>query len=43
MCNLYAIMEARAEIARLAKAMTDRNNNNPPMPGVYLPQGNSAD
>jgi putative SOS response-associated peptidase YedK len=35
MCNLYAIMEARAEIARLAKAMTDRNNNNPPMPGVY--------
>ena len=28
-------MEARAEIARLAKAMTDRNNNNPPLPGVY--------
>ena len=35
MCNLYAIMEARAEIARLAKAMTDRANNNPPMPEVY--------
>jgi putative SOS response-associated peptidase YedK len=35
MCNLYAIMEARAEIARLARAMTDRNNNNPPMTGVY--------
>ena len=35
MCNLYAIMEARAEIARLARAMTDRNNNQPPMPSVY--------
>jgi len=35
MCNLYAIMEARAEVARLARAMTDRNNNQPPMPGVY--------
>jgi putative SOS response-associated peptidase YedK len=35
MCNLYAIMEARAEAARLARAMTDRNNNQPPMPGVY--------
>jgi hypothetical protein len=28
-------MEARAEIARLARAMTDRNNNQPPMPSVY--------
>ena len=35
MCNLYAIMEARAEVARMARAMTDRNNNQPPMPGVY--------
>jgi len=35
MCNLYAIMEARAEAARLAKAMRDRNNNNPPMASVY--------
>jgi len=34
MCNLYAIMEARAEVARLAKAMWDRSNK-PPMPGVY--------
>ena len=33
-CNLYAIMEARAEIARLAWAMTDRKNNQPPMPSV---------
>ncbi len=35
MCNLYAIMRARAEAARLARAMVDRNNNQPPMPGVY--------
>jgi putative SOS response-associated peptidase YedK len=35
MCNLYAIMRARAEAAKLARAMTDRNNNQPPMPGVY--------
>lgn len=35
MCNLYAIMKARAEAARLARAMTDRNNNQPPMSGVF--------
>ena len=35
MCNLYAMMEARAEAARIARAMTDRNNNNPPMASVY--------
>ena len=40
MCNLYKIMEARAEAARLAKAMTDRNNNQPPRSGVY--PGNMA-
>jgi putative SOS response-associated peptidase YedK len=34
MCNLYAIMKARAEVAALLRAM-DRNNNQPPMPGVY--------
>ena len=34
MCSLYAMMEARAEAARIAHAMTDRNNN-PPMPSVY--------
>jgi hypothetical protein len=33
--NLYAIMEARAEVARLARAMADRNNNQPPMPGAH--------
>ena len=35
MCNRYAMMEARAEAARIARAMTDRNNNNPPMASIY--------
>ncbi|HWU80378.1 MAG TPA: SOS response-associated peptidase family protein [Caulobacter sp.] len=35
MCNLYALMKARAEVAALARAMSDLNNNQPPMPGVY--------
>jgi putative SOS response-associated peptidase YedK len=35
MCNLYAMMKARAEVARIARAMTDRNNNQPPQPGIY--------
>ena len=35
MCNLYAMMKARAEAAALARAMTDRNNNQPPLSGVY--------
>jgi len=35
MCNLYAMMRARAEVAAIARAMTDRNNNQPPMSGVY--------
>ncbi len=35
MCNLYAIMMARAEVAAAARAMRDRNNNQPPNPGVY--------
>lgn len=35
MCNLYAIMKGRAEIARAVRAMRDRNNNQPPQPGVY--------
>ena len=29
MCNLCAIMEARAEVARMARAMTDRNAGTP--------------
>ena len=35
MCNLYSIMTGRAEAAALARAMIDRNNNQPPMSGVY--------
>ncbi len=35
MCNLYAMMRGRAEAAALVRVMTDRNNNQPPMPGVY--------
>ena len=35
MCNLYSMMRGRAEAAALARAMSDRNHNNPPMPGVY--------
>jgi putative SOS response-associated peptidase YedK len=35
MCNLYAMMRGRAEAVALARAMSDRNNNQPPMSGVY--------
>src|ERR1700761_6856585 len=35
MCNLYAHMKSRAEAAKLAKAFRDRNNNQPPSPGIY--------
>src|SRR5579875_1509718 len=35
MCNLYAMMKARAEAARLAGAFRDLNNNQPTLPGVY--------
>jgi putative SOS response-associated peptidase YedK len=35
MCNLYAIMKSRAELLRWADAAVDRNNNQPPMAGVY--------
>ena len=35
MCNLYATMQARAEVARIVRAMSDRNDNQPPMPGVF--------
>jgi putative SOS response-associated peptidase YedK len=34
MCNLYAIMKRRAEIAAILQAV-DRNGNQPPIPGVY--------
>jgi hypothetical protein len=35
MCNLYAMMKGRAEVAALIRALTDRNNNQPPTPGVF--------
>lgn len=35
MCNLYAMMKSRAAVAALVRAMVDRNNNQPPMAGVY--------
>jgi putative SOS response-associated peptidase YedK len=35
MCNLYAMMRGRAEAAALARALSDRNNNQPPMSGIY--------
>jgi putative SOS response-associated peptidase YedK len=35
MCNLYAMMRARAEAAALARAMRDRQSNYPPMPGIF--------
>jgi putative SOS response-associated peptidase YedK len=35
MCNLYAMTKARAEAAKTARAFRDRNNNQPPMPGVF--------
>jgi len=34
MCNLYAMMRARAEVAAIARAM-DLNNNQPPMAGIF--------
>lgn len=35
MCNLYAMMRGRAEVAAIVRALNDRNNNQPPMSGVY--------
>lgn len=35
MCNLYAVMRSRAEVAKFARALRDHNNNQPPMPGVF--------
>jgi len=34
-CNLYAMMKGRAEVAALARALSDFSHNQPPMPGVY--------
>lgn len=35
MCNLYAQMRARAEAARLGRAIADHNGNQPPLPGIF--------
>jgi putative SOS response-associated peptidase YedK len=35
MCNLYAMTSTRTAAAALAGAFTDRNNNQPPLPGVF--------
>ena len=35
MCNLYAMMKGRAEVAAIARALSDRNNNQPPISGVF--------
>jgi putative SOS response-associated peptidase YedK len=35
MCNLYSMMRSRAAVAAIARAMTDRSHNQPPMSGVY--------
>ena len=35
MCNLYAMTSSRAAVVALARAMNDRNNNQPPLPGVF--------
>jgi putative SOS response-associated peptidase YedK len=35
MCNLYSMMCSRAAVAAIARAMTDRSHNQPPMSGVY--------
>lgn len=35
MCNLYAMMKQRAEVAAMIRSMSDFNNNQPPAPGIY--------
>lgn len=35
MCNLYAMTRARDHVVGLARAMRDRNGNQPPLPGIY--------
>ena len=35
MCNLFTVMRARDEAVKLAAALRDRNNNQPPLNGVY--------
>ncbi len=35
MCNLYSIMKERASIMAISRALSDRNDNQPPMSGVF--------
>lgn len=35
MCNLYSMTKSRTAVLEIARAMFDRNNNQPPMPGIY--------
>ncbi|MDZ4369808.1 MAG: SOS response-associated peptidase [Phenylobacterium sp.] len=35
MCNLYSMTKSRAALVAIARAMHDRNNNQPPMPGIF--------
>lgn len=35
MCNLYSMTRARAEAARLGRAIRDLAGNDPPQPGIY--------
>jgi len=35
MCNLYSMTKSRAAVVAIVKAMHDRNNNQPPLPGIY--------
>lgn len=35
MCNLYSTMKSRSEVAAFARALSDRNNNQPPLPAVF--------
>ncbi len=43
MCNLYAIMKTRAALTAWAEAASDRNNNQPPMSGVYPDYARAGD
>jgi putative SOS response-associated peptidase YedK len=35
MCNLYSLNKPRDYVVALAKALRDRNNNQPPLPGIF--------
>ena len=35
MCNLYSLTKGQQAIRELARAMSDRTGNMPPLPGIY--------